>query len=178
MIKGIVADLHIHGRFSRATSKNLTIANLEKWARIKGLNLLGTGDFTHPLWLKEIQENLSEENEKGILKTKTNFPFILSTEISLIYTDADKGRRVHLVLLAPSLQVVSQITAYFLKKGRIDYDGRPIFKITCPELVEEMQKIDERIEIIPAHAWTPWFGIFGSMSGFDSLKEAFHEKSN
>ena len=107
MIKGIVADLHIHGRFSRATSKNLTIANLEKWARIKGLNLLGTGDFTHPLWLKEIQENLSEENEKGILKTKTNFPFILSTEISLIYTDADKGRRVHLVLLAPSLQVVS-----------------------------------------------------------------------
>jgi len=174
----VIADLHIHGRFSRATSKNLSVETLEKWARIKGLDLLGTGDFTHPLWIKEIKEQLKESKDnEGILKTKTNFPFILSTEISLVFTQ-ERGRRVHLILLAPSLETVSQITSYFSKKGRIDYDGRPIFKISCVEIVEEMKKIDERIEIIPAHAWTPWFGIFGSMSGFDSLKEAFGDKAS
>lgn len=176
-MSGIIADLHVHGRFSRATSKNLNFDNLEKWAKIKGIGLLGTGDFTHPLWIKEIKENLNE-SEKGILKTKAGFPFLLSTEVSLVYSDGGKGRRIHLVLLAPSIQSVSLITDYFLTKGRIDYDGRPIFKITCPEIVEEMQKIDERIEVIPAHVWTPWFGIFGSMSGFNSLKEAFKEKVN
>ena len=172
-----IADLHIHGRFSRATSKNLSIETLEKWARIKGVGLLGTGDFTHPEWIKEIKEQLKEDKNTGILKTKTNFPFLLTTEISLVFTKENKGRRVHLLILAPSLEAVSQITNYFLKKGRIDYDGRPIFNISCAEIVEEMKKIDEMIEIIPAHAWTPWFGIFGSMSGFDSLKEAFGDKA-
>ena len=173
----IISDLHLHSKYSRATSKDLDIKNLEKWARIKGLNLLGTGDFTHPKWIEELKENLKEDNS-GILKTKTGMNFILQTEVSLVYSDGGKGRRVHNIILAPNFDVVKQITEYFLKKGRVDYDGRPIFKITCPELTESMLQISKDIEIIPAHVWTPWFALFGSMSGFDSVEEAFKDKSN
>jgi uncharacterized protein (TIGR00375 family) len=170
----ITADFHIHSRFSRATSKYLTIENLEKWARIKGLDVLGTGDFTHPEWFKELKENLHEE--EGILKTKTGFHFIPQTEVSLIYSQDGKGRRVHLIILAPDFEVVRQINDYLIKKGRLDYDGRPIFNIACPQLAEDLMSISKEIEIIPAHAWTPWFGVFGSMSGFDSMEEAFQDK--
>ena len=172
----VISDLHIHGRFSRATSKELTIPNLEKYARMKGINLLGTGDFTHPEWFKELKKELTFNN--GVLQTKTGFNFIPQTEVSLIYTDLGKGRRIHHLILAPDLEIASQITEAFKKRGRIDYDGRPIFKIKSPELVEMMQSISPNIEIIPAHIWTPWFGMLGSMSGFDSLKECFQEKSS
>jgi uncharacterized protein (TIGR00375 family) len=171
----ILTDLHIHSRFSRATSKDLSIENLEKWARIKGLDLLGTGDFSHPEWIKELKRELSEEGS-GILKTKGGFPFILTNEVSLMYTQDGKGRRVHLVLLAPSFDIVNQITAYLLSHGRIDYDGRPIFKIPCDQFVEDMMKISRDIEVIPAHAWTPWFGVFGSDTGFDSMEQAFRDQ--
>lgn len=170
----IISDLHIHSKYSRATSPDLNIENLEKWAKIKGINLLGTGDFTHPKWFKELKDNLIESD--GILKTKNGFNFIPQTEISLIYTDG-RGRRVHLIVLAPNLEIVQQITDYLGKKGRLDYDGRPIFKIPCPEFAEEMMKISEDIEIIPAHAWTPWFGVFGSATGFDSIEEAFKDQA-
>lgn len=176
MVREIIGDLHIHSRFSRACSSQLNILNLVKWARVKGLGLLGTGDFTHPQWLIELEE-LREEN--GILwyeDEEGKFPFILSSEISLIYSQDEKGRRVHLVYLAPSLEVVDKINEYLDTKGRRDYDGRPIFGITCRDFVAKMQEIDERIEVIPAHIWTPWFGIFGSKGGFDSLKEAFGDK--
>jgi uncharacterized protein (TIGR00375 family) len=172
----IISDLHIHSRFSRATSKFLDIKNLEKYAKIKGINLLGTSDFTHPEWIKELKHELTED-ETGILKTKNNFPFILQTEVSLIYTDREKGRRVHNVILAPNLEIVDQITEYFLSKGRIDYDGRPIFKIPCDELVESMRKISKDIEVIPAHIWTPWFSLFGSNSGFNSVKDCFKDQA-
>jgi uncharacterized protein (TIGR00375 family) len=172
----IISDLHIHSRFSRATSKFLDIKNLEKYAKIKGINLLGTSDFTHPEWIKELKQELTED-ETGILKTKDNFPFILQTEVSLIYTDREKGRRVHNVILAPNLEIVDQITEYFLSKGRIDYDGRPIFKIPCDELVESMRKISKDIEVIPAHIWTPWFSLFGSNSGFNSVKDCFKDQA-
>jgi uncharacterized protein (TIGR00375 family) len=165
-------DFHIHSRFSRACSTNITIENLVKWAKIKGINLLGTGDFTHPQWLKEIKEKLVEKN--GFYYYE-DFPFIITGEISLIYTQ-ERGRRIHLVLLVPNLEIADKINAYFDTKGRRDYDGRPIFKIPGDEFVNEMMKISKAIEIIPAHAWTPWFGIFGSMSGFDSLKECFKEE--
>lgn len=168
--KQVIADLHIHSRYSRACSKDITLENLEKWARIKGLGLLGTGDFTHPLWLKEIKEKLAEKQGLYYLQ---DFPFILTGEISLMYTQGGKGRRVHLVLLAPSLEVVDKINAYLDTRGRRDYDGRPIFNISCEEFTKEMMRISDKIEIIPAHCMTPWFGIFGSITGFDSLKEAF-----
>jgi uncharacterized protein (TIGR00375 family) len=171
----VFADLHIHGRYSQATSDDLTFPNLEKWAKVKGMNLLGTGDFTHPKWIQHIKEELTE-NDDGILTTKTGFPFILQTEISLIYSQGGKGRRVHNLVLAPNLEVVKQITDYLLTKGRIDYDGRPIFKIPCPEFTESLKEISDDIEIIPAHSFTPWFAMFGSMSGFDSVKECFQDQ--
>jgi PHP family Zn ribbon phosphoesterase len=127
----IFSDLHIHSKYSRACSKELSFENLVKWAKIKGLSLLGTGDFTHPKWLEEIKK-LREEN--GIYyydSNESSFPFILSSEISLIYTARGKGRKVHLVYLAPSIEVVDKINSWLDSKGRRDYDGRPIFGISC-----------------------------------------------
>jgi uncharacterized protein (TIGR00375 family) len=168
----IIADLHIHSRYSRACSTDLSIKNLEKWARIKGLGLLGTGDFSHPEWIKELRTELKEDGS-GILRTESGFPFVLQNEVSLMYSQGGKGRRIHLVILAPGFEVVDKITAYLKSKGRIDYDGRPIFNISCIEFADVMMKISNDIEIIPAHCWTPWFGIFGSKTGFDSIEEAF-----
>jgi uncharacterized protein (TIGR00375 family) len=173
MEEKIFADLHIHSRFSRACSKDLTIENLVKWAKIKGLNLLGTGDFSHPIWIKEIKEKLKEKN--GFYYYE-DFPFIITGEISLIYTDLGKGRRIHLVILIPSIEVAEKINSYLDTKGRRDYDGRPIFKIPCDEFVRDLRKISNAIEVIPAHIWTPWFGMFGSNSGYDSIKDAFKDQ--
>ncbi len=172
----LFSDLHLHSRFSRACSKDLTIGNIEHWARKKGLNLLGTGDFTHPEWIKELKRELKEE-EKGIYRSKTGFPFVLQAEISNIYTQDGKGRRVHNILLAPNFETVGQITDWLGKKGRLDYDGRPIFGFSCIELVENLKEISKDIEIIPAHAWTPWFSVFGSSSGFNSMEDCFKEKT-
>ena len=170
----IFADLHIHSRFSRACSKDINLENLEKWARIKGIELLGTGDFSHPEWLKELKGNLKEKN--GILYSKSGFKFLLSGEISLVFTK-ERGRRVHLLVFAPSFEIVDKINSYLDTKGRRDYDGRPIFNISCEQFVSDLKRISDKIEIIPAHVWTPWFGVFGSKSGFDSLKEAFGEQA-
>ena len=171
----IISDLHIHSRFSRACSNQITIKNLEKYARIKGVNLLGTGDFTHKKWYDEIIKE-TKEDENGILRTDTGFPFIWQTEISLMYTQGGKGRRIHFVILAPNKGAVDQITEALGKKGRLDYDGRPIFGFSAIELVEMMQKISDKIEIIPAHIWTSFFGILGSKSGFNSFEECFQDK--
>ncbi|PNX47656.1 MAG: hypothetical protein BV456_10720 [Thermoplasmata archaeon M8B2D] len=169
-VEGFFADLHVHSRFSRACSKDLNLENIEQWARIKGVDLMGTGDFSHPVWLQELKENL--EDRGGLFYTKTGFRFLLTWEVSLMYTQG-KGRRVHLVVLAPSFETVDKINFWLDTKGRRDYDGRPIFKISCEDFVAKMKSIDERIECIPAHVWTPWFGVYGSDTGFDSLKEAF-----
>ena len=168
------ADFHIHSSYSRATSKDLNLESLTKYAKIKGLNILGTGDFLHPKWQPELKTKLSEEN--GIY-TYNGINFILSCEISLIYVQGKKQRRVHHILLAPNFEVLQQITEWFLRKGRVDYDGRPIFGFSSIELAEAMMQISNDIEIIPAHAWTPWYGIFGSMSGFDSVEECFGDKA-
>jgi len=147
----IIADLHIHSRFSRACSSNINFENLVKWAKIKGINLLGTGDFTHPLWLKEIKEKLIEKNG---FYYYNNFPFIITGEISLIYTQ-QRGRRIHLVILVPNLEIADKINSYLDTKGRRDYDGRPIFNISGDEFVREMMNISSEIEIIPAHCLLP-----------------------
>jgi uncharacterized protein (TIGR00375 family) len=172
----IIADLQIHSRFARATSKDITLDNLEKYARIKGVNLLGTGDFQHPIWNKEIKEKLKED-DKGILWSMTGFPFIWQTEVSLMFSKGEKRRAVHLLIFAPNTDISDKIVDYLGSKGRLDYDGRPIFGITAGKLVEELKKIDDRIEIIPAHCMTPWFGLYGSDSGFDSLEECFGEQA-
>ncbi len=172
----LFADLQIHSRFSRATSNAITLPNLEKYARLKGINLLGTGDFTHPKWLQELKTELKEDGS-GILTSKSGFKFALQGEISNIFTQDGKGRRIHTLLMARNFEVVGQINEALLKKGRLDYDGRPIFGFSCIELVEMMKSIDDDIEIIPAHVWTPWFGLFGSMSGFDSVEECFKDQA-
>ena len=168
----VIADLQIHSRFARATSKDITIDNLEKWAKIKGLTLMGTGDFQHPKWREEIDEKLKED-DKGILWTEKGFPFLWQTEISLMFSQDGKRRAVHLLVFVPNRKIADEFTKYLLGKGRIDYDGRPIFGITCEDFVRDLKNIDDKIEIIPAHCMTPWFGLFGSKSGFDSLKECF-----
>lgn len=177
MLNQSIIDLHIHSKHSRACSTDLDLKNLEKYARIKGVDLLGTGDFTHPKWIEEIKATLTENTtgNDGVLESKTGFKFILSTEISMIYSQGGSGRRIHNVILAPNLEVADQITEQLKKHGRVDYDGRPIFGISCIQLVEELKEISDKIEIIPAHAWTPWFSLFGSNSGFDSIKECFGE---
>ena len=170
-----IADLHIHSKHARATSYNLSIDNLEKYGRMKGIDLMGTGDFQHPLHRKEIDEKLKED-DKGILRTKTGFAFLLQTEISLMYSQDGKKRAVHLLVFAPNKEVADRITDYLGNKGRLDYDGRPIFGIPCPQFVKDLKAIDDKIEIIPAHCMTPWFGLYGSKSGFGSLEQCFQDQ--
>jgi uncharacterized protein (TIGR00375 family) len=172
-----IADLHLHSRYSRATSSSINIGNLEKYARIKGLNLLGTGDFTHPLWLKELKEALTESGD-GLPRTKTGFPFILQAEIANIYEQDGKARKIHIVLLSPDFETCEQVNEYLSKHGNLSADGRPIFsRLTCPEMTESLMAISRDITVIPAHVWTPWFGIFGSKSGFDSVEECFKDQT-
>ena len=172
----IIADLQIHSKYARATSTALSLQKLEEYARIKGLNLLGTGDFQHPQHRKDIDSYLKEDR-KGVLWSDTKFPFIWQTEVSLMFSQGGKRRAVHLLLFAPNTKIADAITSYLGSKGRLDYDGRPIFGITCKQLVADLKKIDEMIEVIPAHCMTPWFGLFGSGSGFDSIKECFEEQT-
>ena len=173
----VIADLQIHSKYARATSKDLSVENLEKYARIKGIDLLGTGDFQHPLHRKELDAALTED-DKGILRTKTGFPFIWQTEVSLMFSQGGKRRAVHLLIYAPNTRLADKITEYLGSKGRLDYDGRPIFGMTCRNLVMDLKKIDDKIEIIPAHCMTPFFGLYGSKSGFDSLQECFLDMSD
>ncbi len=173
----VISDFHIHSRFSRATSKQLTIPNLSRYARIKGLDLLGTGDFTHAMWLKELRENLTEDGS-GFLKDSSGFPFMLSSEISSIYSEGGRVRKIHNIMLAPSLAAAEQINESLGKRGvNLKSDGRPICGIRCPELVELVKEADNRAQVIPAHIWTPWFSLFGSMSGFDRIEDCFKDQT-
>lgn len=168
----IVADLHLHSRYSRACSPDLSIATLEAGARRKGIDLLGTGDFQHLEWLEELRRELSEDGT-GILRTASGFPFMLTTEISLVYAHNGRTRKVHLLLWVPDLETADAVQGTLRGYGRIDYDGRPTFGVPCERFVHDMRSVSERAEIVPAHAWTPWFGVLGEKGGYDSLEEAF-----
>jgi uncharacterized protein (TIGR00375 family) len=156
----------------------MNIENLEKFGKIKGLNLLGTGDFTHPYWLEELKRNLSEVEDKGLFQFKDkNMYFMLQAEVSNIYEQDKKIRKVHNIIFAPSFEVVDQINDFLKNYGSLASDGRPILtKINCVEFVERLMSISKDIMITPAHAWTPWFSVFGSKSGFDSLEECFQDQ--
>lgn len=167
-----VADLHIHSKYSRATSPTMDIPNLVKWAKLKGVSLLGTGDFTHHLWVQELKKYLTPAGKTG-LYTHDGIHFILSAEISSIYSQNNKVHRVHNVFLAPSLEIVEEINKMLSRHGNIASDGRPILGMSCINLAEEMFKISNDIMLISAHCWTPWFSVFGSNSGFNSLEEAY-----
>ncbi len=177
----IIADFHIHSRFARGTSKEINLENLNKWALVKGVNVLGTGDFTHPGWFEELKNGL-EPAEEGLFKLKNNSSslqksvrFILSSEISCIYSKGGKVRKVHIVVLAPGFKEVEKINQELSKIGNLKSDGRPILGLDAKELVKIVLEVCPKCFIIPAHIWTPWFGILGSKSGFDSIEECFED---
>jgi uncharacterized protein (TIGR00375 family) len=176
----IIADLHIHSKYARACSRDLTPTNLGLWADKKGINVLGTGDFTHPAWYGDLVDNLVEA-QNGLYKLKNSDSktlFMLTTELASIYKLGDKVRRVHNLVLAPNLESVEKFNSALTKRGvNIKSDGRPIMGLHCDELVKIMKDVDERMELVPAHAWTPHFGVFGSLSGFDSLEECFGDQT-
>lgn len=183
-----IADLHIHSKYSRATAKNLDLENLYLWAQYKGIQVVGTGDFVHPLWFKEVETKL-EPAEDGLFKLKdkyaksidTQIPascrgkvrFLLTVEISNIYKRHDKVRKVHNLIFAPSLQAAKRIQNKLGAIGNISSDGRPILGLDSYDLLKITLEADERNLFVPAHIWTPWFSVLGSMGGFDSMEEAF-----
>lgn len=174
----IVADLHLHSKYSRAVSKNMTLPIMAKMAQIKGIDLLSTGDFTHPDWFATLQEELVEENQ-GIYyvknqKEKGFARYVIGGEISCIYTQNGKGRRVHLIVLLPSLEIAQKVNTKLKEAGcNLRSDGRPITGLPVTRICEILFSVSLDIIVIPAHIWTPWFGVFGSKSGFDSLRESF-----
>src|SRR4030042_3796909 len=174
-----IADFHIHSKFSRATSKEMEVEALAQWAKKKGITLLGTGDFTHPTYFAELRSKL-EPLGNGLLQLKKEdqgVRYILTTEVCNIYTQAGKVRRIHHLIFAPSFEVVETIRSKFGNLGKLSSDGRPIFGFTSKELIKMILDISSDCLIVPAHAWTPWFSIFGANSGFDSIEECFGEMS-
>jgi uncharacterized protein (TIGR00375 family) len=175
----VIADLHIHSRYSRATSQQMSIEEIARFAQIKGLNLVGTGDFTHPKWLKEIQETLLPEPDTGVYKvaSKPTSPvrFMLTTEVCTIFDFGNESKKVHHVVLAPSIDVAVQIDDVLKRYGDLGADGRPVLNMTAPLLVEEVMQTSSENMVFPAHAWTPWFSVFGAFSGFDSIEDCYQD---
>lgn len=187
----LIIDFHTHSHFSRATSKDCTLEGLYKWGKIKGINVIGTGDFTHPAWFTELQEKL-ESVEDGLWKLRDDIAqeidkdlpesvrnniirFVLTVEISNIYSKYGKVRKVHNVIIAPNFHTVQEINTQLSSIGNLRSDGRPILGLDSKELLNITLKTHPDNLFIPAHIWTPWFGMFGSKSGFDSLVETFDE---
>ena len=172
----VIADLHLHSKYSRATSPKCDLGGLAEWARIKGVGLLGTGDFTHPKWLKELKQGLRPAGE-GIFDHHGT-RFMLTAEVSNIFQLEGKTKKIHTVLFAPSFEAVEQVNDAIKGHGNLEEDGRPILMMDVAELLDIVEGISKEIMFIPAHAWTPWFGVFGSKSGFNSLEEAFGKKAS
>ena len=183
-----ILDLHIHSRYSRSCSPELTLENIEATCRIKGVDIIATGDFTFPEWFLDIKNKLEEVNPPtplskggagGLYRLKSapndKVKFILSTEVALIYKDGGKCRRIHLVIHAPNLKAAEELNNFLDKKYNIRSDGRPILGMSAPALMELCLGIDKKFLIYPAHIWTPWFAVFGSKSGFDRMEDCFHE---
>jgi len=174
-----IADFHLHSKYSRATSKDMEVETLARWAKKKGIALLGTGDFTHPTYFAELQAKLvpSGNGLFQLRKGDEGVRFILTTELSNIYSQKGKVRRIHNLIFAPSFEVVEKINSKMGNLGKLSSDGRPIFGFSAKELVKMILDVSEDCLIVPAHAWTPWFSIFGANSGFDSIGECFEEMS-
>jgi len=180
----LIADFHIHSKYSRATSGQMELGPLDKWAKIKGIQILGTGDFTHPVWFDNLKSNLEPaepgffilKGQKGDLKSKTRF--ILTSEISCIYKKNGKVRKIHMVFFAPSIEAVERINKDLAATGaNLKSDGRPIIGMDVKDLVKIVLNAEPQAFVVPAHIYTPWFSLFGSRSGFDSLEECFEEYS-
>ncbi|MGD0644330.1 MAG: endonuclease Q family protein [Candidatus Bathyarchaeia archaeon] len=175
----VIADLHIHGRYSRATSEQMCIPEIARYSKIKGINLVGTGDFTHPKWLKEIKETLTPDQDTGLFKlsskTDSSVQFMLTTEVCTIFNYKGEFKKVHHVILTPSMDIAVQINELLKRFGDLASDGRPILNMTASQLVEQVMAISSGNMIFPAHAWTPWFSVFGAFSGFDSMEDCYQD---
>ncbi|MBI4378910.1 MAG: DNA helicase UvrD [Nitrospinae bacterium] len=185
-----IADLHIHSRYSRATSKDMSPEGIWKWAQLKGITVIGSGDFTHPKWFKELREKIEPAgNGLFLLKKgfqindipdscKSNVFFLLSAEVSCIYRKKGKTRKIHSIILIPDFTDAERINTALSRRGNLNADGRPILGIDTKELLKIIIDVSPHSLFIPAHAWTPHFSIFGAESGFDSLEECFEELTN
>ena len=176
----VIADLHIHSRYARACSRDLTPEKIALWADKKGIQVVGTGDFTHPQWREDLRFAL-EECEPGLYRLKdgsSSARFMLTVELASIYKLGDKVRRVHNLVFAPDFAAADGLVEALEKRGvNLKSDGRPIMGVQSAELVKICKDADENMELVPAHAWTPHFGVFGSLSGFDALSEAFGDQA-
>lgn len=174
----LVADLHVHSRYSRAVSRDMTLATMAAWAKRKGIDVIGTGDFTHPAWFASLENELEQApGGLAVLKGTQGPHFLPTVELACIYRQGDKTRRIHLVILAPTLATVRDINARLTKIGNLRADGRPILGTSAMDIARLVRETDPRALVIPAHIWTPWFSLFGSMSGFDSIAECFGDEA-
>jgi uncharacterized protein (TIGR00375 family) len=174
----VTADLHIHGRYSRATSEQMSIPEIAKYAKIKGLNLLGTGDFTHPQWLSEIKEATVADGDSGLFKlvnSDSAVRFMLQTEVCTIWDYGGESKKVHHVILTPTLETAQQVNERLQNYGSLSSDGRPILNASAAQLVEEVMEVSADNMVFPAHAWTPWFSIFGAFSGFNTVEDCYQD---
>ncbi len=159
----------------------MKIKEIARYAKIKGLQLVGTGDFTHPQWLREIEETLSPVGDTNLFKitgsTEPSVLFMLTTEVCTIFTYENESRKIHHVILTPSVETASQINEALAKYGNLSSDGRPILNMTAPQLVEEVMHVSKDNVLFPAHAWTPWFSLFGAFSGFDAIEDCYQDQT-
>jgi len=175
----LITDFHIHSKYSRAVSPKMDLEGLDEFAKIKGIDIIACGDTTHPEWFSELKKKLELSNE-GLFKlkgSKNNTRFILSGEISLIYSKNGKVRKVHVVVLVPSFEIMDKLNKKLGEIGNLKSDGRPILGLDAKEFLKICLDISRDIMVIPAHIMTPWFGLYGSKSGFDSIEECFEELS-
>lgn len=177
----LIADLHFHSRYSRAVSQQMIIPEIAKWAKRKGIGLVTTADFTHPLWLRELKENLVEINE-GVYRYKDepkDVSFLLTTEISSVYSQKGRGHRIHNLVFAPNFEIVERVNEQLRGYGiKLLSDGRPVTGLSSIELCDLIFSISKDCLIVPAHVWTPWYSLYGSNSGFDSIEECFGKFSD
>ncbi len=166
-----IADLHIHSRYAYATSKDLSLENLAYWAKLKGIELLACGDFTHPAWFAELAQKL-EGTEDGLYRFQET-TFVLGTEVSCVYRQEDRQRRIHVLLFLPDMASVARLISELARFGKLEGDGRPTLKLSARDLTELALGVNPECLVIPAHVWTPWYGLYGSKSGFDRLEDAF-----
>ncbi|MFH1457636.1 MAG: endonuclease Q family protein [Candidatus Omnitrophota bacterium] len=170
-----IADFHIHSKYSRATSRDMDIKHLAEWAKLKGITLMGTGDFTHHLWLEELKHHL-EDTGSGLYKYQDVY-FVLTTEISSIYSKKGRTYRIHNMVFSPSFKTVDKINETLARYGNLASDGRPILGMDAAEVARIVFDIDENAMVVPGHIWTPWFSLFGSMSGFDRIEDCFEKET-
>jgi len=175
-----VTDLHLHSKYSRAVSRDMNLYNMALWGSKKGLDILSTGDWTHPLWFRQIKQEL-EEASQGLFKLKNqkfNTRFLLSVEIASIYSQNGKVHRIHNLVFSPSFETCEKVQKELVKRGcNLSSDGRPMLGLSSIQLAELIFSVDKKVMLIPCHIWTPWFSMYGSNSGFNSVEECFGEYS-